>query len=167
MKLPFDIARLERRKLRSFCRDERESVCHGVLSASFVRGRVPQSFDTVRNEFLQYGYGGYAIEQKSDGAFVGFTGFHNFMFDVDFAPGIEILWRLKQEYWGRGYATEAAKSCLAYAKENLPFSMVRAFTSLTNKRSQRVMQKIGMEFEKNFMHPAIARRASAERARTL
>ena len=93
-------------------------------------------FDTVRNEFLQYGYGGYAIEQKSDGAFVGFTGFHNFMFDVDFA-------------------TEAAKSCLAYAKENLPFSMVRAFTSLTNKRSQRVMQKIGMEFEKNFMHPAV------------
>ena len=111
-------------------------------------------FDTVRNEFLQYGYGGYAIEQKSDGAFVGFTGFHNFMFDVDFAPGIEILWRLRQEYWGRGYATEAAKSCLAYAKENLPFSMVWAFTSLTNKRSQRVMQKIGMEFEKNFMHPA-------------
>mgnify|MGYP000130406066 len=55
-------------------------------------------FDTVRNEFLQYGYGGYAIEQKSDGAFVGFTGFHNFMFDVDFAPGIEILWRLRQEY---------------------------------------------------------------------
>ena len=53
-------------------------------------------FDTVRNEFLQYGYGGYAIEQKSDGAFVGFTGFHNFMFDVDFAPGIEILWRLRQ-----------------------------------------------------------------------
>ena len=83
------------------------------------------------------------------------TVFHNFMFDVDFAPGIEILWRLKQEYWGRGYATEAAKSCLAYAKENLPFSMVRAFTSLTNKRSQRVMQKIGMEFEKNFMHPAV------------
>ena len=97
-------------------------------------------FDTVR---------------KSDGAFVGLTGFHNFMFDVDFAPGIEILWRLRQEYWGRGYATEAAKSCLAYAKENLPFSMVRAFTSLTNKRSQRVMQKIGMEFEKNFMHPAV------------
>ena len=112
-------------------------------------------FDTVRNEFLQYGYGGYAIEQKSDGAFVGFTGFHNFMFDVDFAPGIEILWRLRQEYWGRGYATEAAKSCLAYAKENLPFSMVRAFTALTNKRSQRVMQKIGMEFEKNFMPPAV------------
>ena len=78
------------------------------------------------------------------------------MFDVDFAPGIEILWRLRQEYWGRGYATEAAKSCLAYAKENLPFSMVRAFTALTNKRSQRVMQKIGMEFEKEiFMHPAV------------
>lgn len=66
-------------------------------------------FDAVRSDFLRYGYGGYAVEQKSDGAFVGFTGFHNFSFDVDFAPGIEIAWRLKQEYWNRGYATEAEK----------------------------------------------------------
>ena len=58
-------------------------------------------FDTVRNEFLRCGYGGYALERKSDGAFVGFTGFHNFAFDVDFAPGIEILWRLGREYWDR------------------------------------------------------------------
>ena len=112
-------------------------------------------FDTVRNEFLRCGYGGYALERKSDGAFVGFTGFHNFAFDVDFAPGIEILWRLGREYWGQGYATEAAKACLAYAEEKLPFSTVRAFTSLPNKRSQRVMRKIGMEFEKNFLHPAV------------
>ena len=55
----------------------------------------------------------------------------------------------------RYYATEAAKACLAYAEENLPFSTVRAFTSLPNKRSQRVMRKIGMEFEKNFLHPAV------------
>lgn len=112
-------------------------------------------FDAVRSDFLRYGYGGYAVEQKSDGAFVGFTGFHNFSFDVDFAPGIEIAWRLKQEYWNRGYATEAAKACLDYAKENLPFTTVWAFIALPNKPSQRVMQKIGMEFEKNFMHPSV------------
>ena len=53
-------------------------------------------FDTVRNEFLRCGYGGYAVERKSDGAFVGFTGFHNFAFDVDFARGLEILWRLRR-----------------------------------------------------------------------
>lgn len=54
-----------------------------------------------------------------------------------------------------GYATEAAKVCLDYAKENLPFTTVWAFTALPNKPSQRVMQKIGMEFEKNFMHPSV------------
>lgn len=86
---------------------------------------------------------------------MGFTGFHNFAFDVDFAPGIEILWRLKQEYWGQGYATEAAKACLIYAKEHLPFSTVYSFTSLLNKRSQRVMQKIGMMPEKTFQHPSV------------
>lgn len=112
-------------------------------------------FGTIRDEFLRYGYGAYVVEQKSDGAFVGFTGFHNFAFDVDFAPGIEILWRLKQEYWGQGYATEAAKACLIYAKEYLPFSTVYSFTSLPNKRSQRVMQKIGMMPEKTFQHPSV------------
>lgn len=112
-------------------------------------------FDVVREEFLRYGYGVYAVERKSDGAFVGFAGFHHFSFDVDFAPGVEILWRLRQEYWGQGYATEAAKACLSYAKENLPFSTFWAFTSLPNKRSQRVMQKMGMKFEKNFMHPSV------------
>ena len=60
-------------------------------------------------------------------------GFHNFMFDVDFAPGIEILWRLRQEYWGRGYATKRRSHAWLMRKENLPFSMVRAFTALTNK----------------------------------
>ena len=56
---------------------------------------------------------------------------------------------------GFGGATEAAKACLDYAKENLPFTTVWAFTALPNKPSQRVMQKIGMEFEKNFMHPSV------------
>ena len=112
-------------------------------------------YNRIRKEFASRGYGLYAVEKKENHAFIGYVGLHDITFDVDFAPAVEIGWRLIPEVWNQGYATEAAKSCLAYAKENLPFSMVRAFTSLTNKRSQRVMQKIGMEFEKNFMHPAV------------
>ena len=50
----------------------------------------------------------YAVERKEDHAFMGYTGLHQITFDVDFAPGIEIGWRLAHEYWGQGYAPEAA-----------------------------------------------------------
>lgn len=112
-------------------------------------------YHRIQDEFLQFGYGLYAIEKKDDGAFIGYTGFHHITFDVDFAPGVEISWRLKQEEWNQGFATEAAKACLSYAKKHLPFKTIWSFTSLPNKSSERVMQKIGMEKIKEFSHPAV------------
>lgn len=38
---------------------------------------------------------------------------------------------------------------------NLPFKTVYSFTAIPNKRSERVMQKIGMHFEKEFDHPLV------------
>ncbi len=112
-------------------------------------------YNRIQNEFARCGYGLYAIEKKEDGTFIGYTGFHNIPFDIDFAPGIEIGWRLKHEEWNKGYATEAAKACLLYAKERHLFRTILSFTSLLNKSSERVMQKIGMTKEKKFPHPAI------------
>ena len=72
---------------------------------------------------------------------MGYTGLHQITFDVDFAPGIEIGWRLAHEYWGRGYAPEAATACLEYARKSLDIKELFSFTSLPNQRSERVMQK--------------------------
>ncbi|MPL77515.1 hypothetical protein SDC9_23371 [bioreactor metagenome] len=112
-------------------------------------------YNRICKEFKDFGYGLYAVEKKDNGEFIGYTGFHNFMFDVDFAPGVEIGWRLKYKDWNKGYATEAAKACIEYAKENLSFKTIWSFTSLTNKSSERVMQKIGMQKIKTFPHPSI------------
>ncbi|EGJ72483.1 GCN5-related N-acetyltransferase [Bacteroides coprosuis DSM 18011] len=112
-------------------------------------------FNKIKDEINEYGYGPFAIELKEDHSFIGFTGFHNFDLDVDFAPGVEIAWRIHKNYWNQGYVTEAAKACLEYAKENLEFDQVYAFTSLPNIRSQRVMQKIGMTKMKEFDHPLV------------
>lgn len=117
-----------------------------------------ESFDfysRIQDEFIQYGYGLYAVEKKEDSAFIGYIGFHNISFDVDFAPGVEIGWRISYKNWNKGYATEAAKACLLYAKEHLPFKTVWSFTSIPNKVSERVMQKIGMEKVGEFLHPKV------------
>ncbi|MCD7971854.1 MAG: GNAT family N-acetyltransferase [Candidatus Azobacteroides sp.] len=112
-------------------------------------------YDLIQQEFHQRGYGLYAMERKEDNVFLGCIGFHHFSFDVDFAPGVEIMWRIRYPYWNQGYTTEAAKACLEYAAAHLPFDILWSFTSLPNKASERVMQKIGMEKERIFPHPVV------------
>lgn len=112
-------------------------------------------YNQIQGEFTIYGFGAYAVEEKETGAFVGFVGLHNVTFEVDFAPAVEILWRLLPDFWGRGYATEAAIACLNYAKEELKLKEIVSFTSLLNNRSEHVMQKIGMTRIKEFSHPLV------------
>lgn len=112
-------------------------------------------YQLICKEFAERGFGGYAVERKEGHAFIGFTGLHQTTFDVDFAPAVEVAWRLLPEYWGNGYAPEAASACLEYARTKLGLKEVVAFTSLLNKRSQRVMQKIGMQKVKEFRHPLV------------
>ena len=63
---------------------------------------------------------------------------------------VEIGWRLRKEFWNRGYATEAAQACLDFAFQQAGLSEVYSFTSLLNPPSQKVTYKLGMEFVKEF-----------------
>lgn len=112
-------------------------------------------YNQIQEELMASGFGTYAVEVKDTGAFIGFVGLHNVTFDVDFVPAIEIRWRLLPEFWGKGYATEAARACLNYAKDELKLKEIVSFTSLPNKRSEHVMQKIGMTRIKEFGHPLV------------
>lgn len=112
-------------------------------------------YNRIQEEFMSCGFGLYAVECKEDHSFVGYVGLHHFVFDVDFSPAIEIGWRLLPEVWGKGFATEAASACLEYARKQLKLKEVYSFTSLPNKRSERVMQKIGMIRIKEFNHPLV------------
>ena len=113
-------------------------------------------YDSIQQEFSEYGYGLYAVEEKDSGYFIGYIGFHWSRFDMDFCPCIEIGWRLGKQYWNKGYATEGAAACLKHGFDNLCFDEVVSFTSTENVPSQRVMQKIGMQFERCFEHPKVA-----------
>jgi len=113
-------------------------------------------YDSIQQEFSEYGYGLYAVEEKDSGCFLGYIGFHWSRFDMDFCPCVEIGWRLEERYWGKGYATEGAIACLKHGFEKLGFDEVVGFTAVENIASQRVMQKIGMQFERCFEHPGIA-----------
>lgn len=90
-------------------------------------------------------------------AFMGFVGLLRVRFAAPFVPAVEIGWRLLPEFWGRGYATEAARACLAFGFATLGLPEVVAFTTPANRRSRRVMERVGMLHDPadDFDHPGL------------
>ena len=105
--------------------------------------------------FAKNKFGLFAVELKLTKEFIGFTGFAIPTFESFFTPCVEIGWRYKKEAWGQGYATEAAIACLAHGFDTFGFDKIVSFTSSLNARSQKLMQRIGMNYIADFDHPKI------------
>jgi RimJ/RimL family protein N-acetyltransferase len=100
--------------------------------------------DRIEEHFGQHGFGLWAIEAPGVAPFIGFAGLTWARFGAPFTPCVEAGWRLALEYWGYGYATEAARLALGHGFGALALSEVVSFTSATNQRSRAVMERLGM-----------------------
>lgn len=105
--------------------------------------------------FDNHGYGLYATEIKDTGELIGFIGFQIATFYARFTPCVEIGWRLDDQFWNEGYATEGAKAVLKYGFDYLNLQRIYSFTSKINKPSISVMEKIGLKYQENFNHPKV------------
>ena len=112
----------------------------------------------------QRGWGFWAVELKGYSDFIGIVGLNEPQDRLPCSPCIEIGWRLAYRHWGRGYATEAGNRALQFAFEELILNEVVAFTTLTNKRSREVMERLGMvNTNRDFDHPALVPNHSLSR----
>lgn len=123
----------------------------GLLTQEESAGMVQR----IECSFEQNGFGLWAVEVKGSQEFIGFLGLSMPNFQADFTPCVEIGWRFACPYWGRGYAQEAGRACLDYGFRHLGLEKIVSFTSVLNKRSINVMEKIGLKYVKNFHHPKI------------
>jgi len=96
------------------------------------------------------------VIKKKTGSFAGVVNLAPVAFDAHFTPAVEIGWRLAFDCWGRGYATEAAKSLVDHGFEKLHLDEIVSFTAVGNIRSCAVMERLGMTREKEFDHPGLA-----------
>jgi RimJ/RimL family protein N-acetyltransferase len=122
--------------------------------------------DRIEEHWRSHGFGLYAVDLKigvRDGRpsderqFIGFIGLARPSFEIDFTPCVEIGWRLDASAWGRGLATEGARTVADYAIGPLGLDEIIAVTAVANTRSRRVMEKIGMSYDPrdDFNHPRI------------
>jgi RimJ/RimL family protein N-acetyltransferase len=112
--------------------------------------------DRIRALMAERGWGFWAVELKGGAPFIGFTGLNVPTSALPFAPCVEIGWRLGADFWGCGYASEAAHAALHAGFERLNLPEIVAFTATCNRRSIRVMQRLGMLEDGTFEHPAVA-----------
>jgi RimJ/RimL family protein N-acetyltransferase len=103
------------------------------------------------------GWGLWATELVETKTFIGFIGLAEPGFVAHFTPAIEVGWRLAKAHWGKGYATEGARAALTFGFQELGLQEIVSFTSVSNKRSERVMQRIGMTHDpdEDFDHPLL------------
>lgn len=106
--------------------------------------------DGMIADLATHGYGFLAVERKFDGVFIGEAGLapiDQLTKDAMLRPAdIEIGWFFGKDYWGNGYATEAARAWLSRAWDYIEVPEIIAFTYVGNLPSRRVMEKLGMTY---------------------
>ncbi|HUO94044.1 MAG TPA: GNAT family N-acetyltransferase [Rhizomicrobium sp.] len=85
------------------------------------------------------GYGMWAVERKSDHAFLGRVG----MWNPEGWPALEVGWTIGREYWGQGYASEAGHVALEYAFMTQDVDSMISVIDVRNMASQKVAQRLG------------------------
>lgn len=100
--------------------------------------------ERVKARWALWGYGWWALIERDTHQLVGAAGVQHL--DHDAANEHELGWRLHPDYWGRGYAIEAARRMAAFAFDELKAPVLTAVCDPANTRSQAVMTKLGMHF---------------------
>lgn len=85
------------------------------------------------------GFGMWGVFEQSTGALVGRVGFHQ----PDGWPDFELGWTIGRNWWGKGYAPEAARRCLDFAFEEMGRERVISIIDPLNTASIRVAERIG------------------------
>ena len=112
-------------------------------------------YSRIKHGIQERGWGLWAVEIT--GELAGYTGLAKPAFEAPFMPCTEIGWRFRPRFWGQGYASEAARLALLFAFRALHLGEVVSFTARVNRRSIRLMERVGMVHrpEDDFDHPKV------------
>jgi RimJ/RimL family protein N-acetyltransferase len=117
-----------------------------VTGRTSTRAEVWRTMATSLGAWALRGYGMWACEKVDDAAFIGSVGIFQ---PLDW-PEPEIAYSLDRPYWGRGFATEAARAARDWLFERFPFSRAASFIRPDNHPSKRVVEKLGAVCERRF-----------------
>lgn len=146
------ITTTERLRLREMTADDAENayllnkdpdVLRYTGDEPFASVEAARAFLSAYSDYKRNGYGRWVVERKEDGAFLGWCGLK-----LHESGYVDLGYRLSRPFWGKGYASEAARSCLVLGFERFKLDAIIGRTAQDNERSIRVLEKLGMRYWK-------------------
>ena len=107
-------------------------------------GAIGYIQEKLQRHHSEHGYSMYLVTLRSSGIPIGTAGFIR----RDYLPNPDLGYGFLGPYSGQGYATEACRALLDYARHQLEFSTVLGLTAEDNPRSIAVLRKIGLRFDR-------------------
>ena len=143
-----DAMETERLVLRMFRESDTDAYAEMLADPEVMRflgGKPMSRQEAWRNMAMVIGhwhlrgYGFWAVEEKASGEMVGRVG----CWRPEGWPGLEVGWTLRRRFWGRGYATEAARASMNYVFDELGQTRVISLIAPENVNSIRVAERLG------------------------
>ena len=113
------------------------------------RGEVEAWLRDHRDHWQRHGYGYWTWRDRASGEPVARGGLGTAT--VEGEPFVELGWAVLPEHWGRGIATELGGASMRVAAQR-GITRVVAFALVGNRASRRVMEKLGMRYDRDFEH---------------
>jgi len=114
-------------------------VTRYIAPAPMTRAEAWRSLASNIGHWSLRGYGRWAVTRKSDRAFMGPVG----MINPEGWPALEIGWTIGKQFWGKGYATEAAAAAMRYAFLTQAVDELISCIDPENTPSQAVAERLG------------------------
>lgn len=155
-----EVAQTERLYLRRLTLEDAPFILELLNEWSFIEfigDKKVRDLDDARRyleegaiaSYAQHGFGPYLVARKDDAEAIGICGLYQRSTLAEPDLGFAFL----EAYTGRGYAEESARAVVGYAAECLNLRELAAIVNAGNRRSVRLLGRLGFEFRNHFKLP--------------
>lgn len=150
-----NVIETERLNLRRLSVDDAEFILELLNEPSFIRNIGDKGVRTISDarqyilngpvdSYESYGFGLYLVELKNSRVPIGICG----LLKREALPDVDIGFAFLPRFWSRGYAFESASAVRTFGINALGLRRIVAITSPGNDDSIRVLEKIGLSYER-------------------
>lgn len=101
--------------------------------------------ERVKARWSEFGFSWWCFIERQTGEIIGAGAIQHLGRDPK--NPLEIAWRLRQDKWGQGFASEAARCMAGFAFDTLDAKLLCAVCHPENRNSSRVMERLGMHYK--------------------
>ena len=154
------IIETERLRLREFNSTDGELIFELLNSQGWLKYIGSRSIATIddavnyietklQKGYRESGFGFYLVELKATGVKTGMCG----LVKREGLDDVDIGFALLPQYENKGYAYESSMAVIQYAKNKLKINKLAAITMPSNFTSVKLLEKLGMKFDKKISLP--------------